>query len=134
MEIQVVERIDDAKAAGAMGLIEGNLTVMIHSGSRGLGYQVCEDALHELQNTPRKYGIDLPDKQLVCAPVQSPEGQRYLKAMRAAANFAWCNRQIMTPLAREAFSNVFGLPAEKLGMTLVYDVAHNIAQMEPYEV
>jgi len=134
MEVQVVERIDDAAAAAAMGLVEGNLTVMIHSGSRGLGYQVCEDALKELQDVPRKYGIDLPDKQLVCAPVHSREGQKYLGAMRAAANFAWCNRQIMTHLAREAFRNIFGLPAERLGMNLVYDVAHNIAKMEPYEV
>jgi tRNA-splicing ligase RtcB len=134
MEVQVVERIDDPKAAAAMGLVEGNLTVMIHSGSRGLGYQVCEDALKDLEHTPRKYGIELPDRQLVCAPVESPEGQAYLGAMRAAANFAWCNRQIMTHLAREAFANIFGQPAERLGMTLVYDVAHNIAKMEPYDV
>ena len=134
MEVQVVERIDDPKAAAAMGLVEGNLTVMIHSGSRGLGYQVCEDALKDLEHTPRKYGIELPDKQLVCAPVESAEGQAYLGAMRAAANFAWCNRQIMTHLAREAFANIFGQPAERLGMTLVYDVAHNIAKMEPYDV
>lgn len=134
LEVQVVEKIDDPKSAAVMGLVEGNLTVLIHSGSRGLGYQVCEDALKDLQDTPRKYGISLPDKQLVCAPVHSPEGQKYLGAMRAAANFAWCNRQIMTHLTREAFSKVFEMPAEKLGMTLVYDVAHNIAKMEPYEV
>ncbi len=134
LEVQVVEKIDDPKAAAAMGLVEGNLTVMIHSGSRGLGYQVCEDALKELHNVPHKYGIDLPDPQLICAPVHSPEGQRYLGAMRAAANFAWCNRQIMTHLARQAYSNVFGLPAERMGMSLVYDVAHNIAKMEPYNV
>jgi len=95
---------------------------------------VCEDALKDLEHTPRKYGIELPDRQLVCAPVESPEGQAYLGAMRAAANFAWCNRQIMTHLAREAFANIFGQPAERLGMTLVYDVAHNIAKMEPYDV
>lgn len=95
---------------------------------------MCEDALLELRDAPRKYGIDLPDRQLVCAPVNSPEGERYLGAMRAAANFAWSNRQIMTHLAREAFSQVFESPAEQLGMTLVYDVAHNIAKMEPYEV
>jgi len=134
LEVQVVEKIDDRQAASVMGLAEGQLTVMIHSGSRGLGYQVCEDALHELQHTPRKYGIELPDPQLVCAPIHSVEGQKYLKAMRAAANFAWCNRQIMTHLAREAFSNVFGLPPERLGMNLIYDVAHNIAKMEPYDV
>jgi tRNA-splicing ligase RtcB len=106
---------------------------MIHSGSRGLGYQVCEDALKELRDVPRKYGIDLPDRQLVCAPVESPEGQRYLGAMQAAANFAWANRQIMTYLARQAFERVFGRSATDLGMALVYDVAHNIAKLEEYE-
>jgi len=134
LEVQVVEHIDDPRAAQAMGLEQGHLTVMIHSGSRGLGYQVCEDALKRLHDVPGKYGIDLPDKQLVCAPVESPEGRHYLGAMRAAANFAWCNRQIMTHLAREAFFEVFGQSAEELGMSLVYDVAHNIAKMEPYEV
>ena len=134
MEVQVVDRVDDPQAAAVLGLEEGRLTVMIHSGSRGLGYQVCEDALKELHNVPQKYGIDLPDRQLVCAPVESPEGQRYLGAMRAAANYAWCNRQIMTHLARQSFAEIFGVPAERLGMTLVYDVAHNIAKMEPYDV
>jgi tRNA-splicing ligase RtcB len=107
---------------------------MIHSGSRGLGYQVCEDALKALRGVPEKYGIELPDRQLVCAPVRSPEGERYLGAMRAAANYAWANRQIMTHLARTAFAEVFDTPAEQLGMHLVYDVAHNIAKTEPYEV
>jgi tRNA-splicing ligase RtcB len=134
LEVQVVERVDDPAAAKAMGLEEGYITVMIHSGSRGLGYQVCDDSLKELRNVPRKYGIDLPDRQLVCAPVKSPEGEKYLGAMRAAANFAWANRQIMTYLARKAFSEVFEQPAERLGLHLVYDVAHNIAKMEPYEV
>ena len=134
LEVQVVDQIDDHQAANAFGLREGMLTVMIHSGSRGLGYQVCEDFLKLLQGAPKKYGIELPDKQLVCAPVRSNEGQRYLKAMRAAANYAWCNRQIMTHLARQAFAHVFEKSAEQLGMTLVYDVAHNIAKMEPYEV
>ena len=134
LEVQVVDRVDDPHSASILGLQEGYLTVLIHSGSRGLGYQVCEDALKELHNVPHKYGIDLPDRQLVCAPVESPEGQRYLGAMRAAANYAWCNRQIMTHLARETFAEVFETPAERLGMSLVYDVAHNIAKMEPYEV
>lgn len=134
LEVQYVEHIDDAPAAKAMGLEKGYVTVLIHSGSRGLGYQVCDDALKDLRGTPRKYGIDLPDKQLVCAPVDSPEGKKYLGAMRAAANFAWCNRQIMTHLAREAFARVFETSAERLGMHLVYDVAHNIAKMEPYDV
>ncbi len=134
LEVQVVEKVNDAKAAAVMGLVEGNIAVMIHSGSRGLGYQVCDDAIKDLRDAPRKYGIDLPDRQLVCAPVESPEGKRYLGAMQAAANYAWCNRQIMTHLARQVFGEVFEIPAERLGMALVYDVAHNIAKMEPYEV
>lgn len=134
LEVQFVDHVDDEKAAKALGLEKGTITVMIHSGSRGLGYQVCEDSLKDLRDVPRKYGIELPDKQLVCAPVHSSEGQRYLGAMRAAANFAWCNRQVMTHLAREVFADVFEKPAERMGMHLVYDVAHNIAKMEPYEV
>ncbi|MFQ5414716.1 MAG: RtcB family protein [Phycisphaerae bacterium] len=134
LEVQVVEHVDDARAASVMGLEPGCITVMIHSGSRGLGYQVCEDALKDLRNVPAQYGIDLPDAQLACAPVDSPEGVKYLGAMRSAANYAWCNRQIMTHLARGAFADVFDAPAERLGMSLVYDVAHNIAKMEAYDV
>ncbi|MCK4658808.1 MAG: RtcB family protein [Phycisphaerae bacterium] len=134
MEVQVVDQVDDPKAAEAMGLAKGNIAVMIHSGSRGLGYQVCDDALKDLRDTPRKYGIELPDKQLVCAPVRSPEGERYFGAMRAAANFAWCNRQIMTHLARQVFEEVFARSAEQLGMALIYDVAHNIAKTETHQI
>ncbi len=134
LEVQVVDEIADAELARALDLELGRVCVMIHSGSRGLGYQVCEDYLKLLRDTPKQYGIELPDRQLVCAPVNSPEGQQYLRAMRAAANFAWCNRQIMTHLARDVFSDVFGRSAEELGMSLLYDVAHNIAKMEPYEI
>ena len=134
LEVQHIEKVYDPQAAAAMGLEEGNVAVMIHSGSRGLGYQVCDDALKELRNVPTKYGIELPDKQLVCAPVESPEGQKYLGGMRAAANFAWANRQIMTYLARQAFEEFFGRRAEELGMHMIYDVAHNIAKIETYEV
>jgi tRNA-splicing ligase RtcB len=134
MEVQVVEEIVDPEAAQAFGLSLGQVTLMIHSGSRGLGYQVCEDSLKDLRDVPQKYGIELPDRQLVCAPVHSKEGQRYLGAMQAAANFAWANRQIMTHLAREVFADIFRRPPELLGMRLVYDVAHNIAKLEPYEV
>lgn len=134
LEVQVIDEVHDEEAAQAMGLVKGHITVLIHSGSRGLGYQVCEDALCDFRNVPAKYGIELPDRQLACAPVHSPEGQRYLGAMRAAANFAWSNRQIMTHLARQALAEVFGQPAEKLGLRLIYDVAHNIAKFEPYEV
>ncbi len=134
IEVQVVEEIVDPVAAAAFGLALGQVTLMIHSGSRGLGYQVCEDAIRELRDVPSKYGIDLPDRQLVCAPVESKEGQRYLGAMQAAANFAWANRQILTHLTREVFARFFGRTAENLGMRLVYDVAHNIAKFEQYEV
>ena len=134
IEVQVVERVYDPKAAAVMKLAEGGVAVMIHSGSRGLGYQVCEDSLKVLHGAPEKYGIELPDRQLVCAPVDSPEGRKYLGAMRAAANFAWANRQIMTYLARQVFERFLGRPAEKLGMSMIYDVAHNIAKTETYEI
>ena len=117
-----------------LGLVKGYIAVTIHSGSRGFGYQVCEDSLKTLRGVPQKYGIELPDRQLVCAPVNSEEGQRYLGAMRAAANYAWCNRQILLHLTRQVFAEVFEQSAESLGMQLIYDVAHNIAKTEPYEV
>ena len=134
LEVQVVDEVVDEPVARTLGLKAGTVCVMIHSGSRGLGHQVCEDALHALHQTPQKYGIDLPDRQLACAPVNSPEGERYLGAMRAAANFAWCNRQILTYLAREVFESVFGRPWTDLGMDLIYDVAHNIAKMETHRI
>lgn len=134
MEVQVVDHIFDEPAASVMNLALGQITVMIHSGSRGLGYQVCEDYLHALHKAPAKFGITLPDRQLVCAPVRSSEGQRYLGAMRAAANFAWSNRQILAHLARQTFAQVFGATDHALGMEMIYDVAHNIAKMEPYEI
>ena len=134
LEVQVVESVHDAAAADVMRLQRGTVCVMIHSGSRGLGYQVCDDALRALRGVPEKYGIELPDRQLVCAPVVSPEGQDYLGAMRAAANFAWCNRQLLMWQAREVFAEVFGRPWEALDMQLVYDVAHNIAKLERHRV
>jgi len=134
VEIQVVDKIVDEKAARVMGLEEGLVCVMIHSGSRGLGYQVCDDALKKLRNVPTKYGIQLPDRQLACAPVDSPEGQEYLGAMRCAANYAWANRQLLMWQVREVFAEFFGQSWESLQMGLVYDVAHNIAKMEQHEV
>jgi tRNA-splicing ligase RtcB len=134
LEVQVVDEIFDEAAARAMHLARGMVCVMIHSGSRGLGYQVCDDALRALRGVPEKYGIVLPDRQLACAPVNSPEGQRYLGAMRAAANYAWCNRQLLMWQAREAFEAVLGTPWQQLQMNLVYDVAHNIAKFEEHEV
>ncbi len=134
MEVQVVDAVFDDEAAGVMGLEKDMVCVMIHSGSRGLGYQVCDDALHALRGVPEKYGIALPDRQLACAPIDSPEGQHYIGAMRAAANYAWCNRQLLLWQAREAFERVFGLPWQELQMNLVYDVAHNIAKFEEHKV
>jgi tRNA-splicing ligase RtcB len=134
LEVQVVEEIFDENAAAAMGLTRHQVCVMIHSGSRGLGYQVCDDALRELRDAPAKYGISLPDRQLVCAPIDSPEGRHYLGAMRAAANYAWCNRQLLMWQAREVFQTIFGQPWETLRMSLVYDVAHNIAKFEEHAV
>jgi tRNA-splicing ligase RtcB len=134
LEVQIVEEIFDDEAAKVMGLEQDAVCVMIHSGSRGLGYQVCDDALRALRNVPAKYGISLPDRQLACAPVESPEGKRYLRAMRAAANFAWANRQLLMWQTREVFADFFGQSWESLKMNLVYDVAHNIAKLEEHTV
>ncbi|MEN6459288.1 MAG: RtcB family protein [Thermoguttaceae bacterium] len=134
LEVQIVEEICDAEASRTMGLEQGAVCVMIHSGSRGLGYQVCDDSLVDLRKAPAKYGIELPDRQLACAPVESPEGQHYLRAMRCAANFAWANRQLLMWQTREAFADFFGQPWESLQMGLVYDVAHNIAKLEEHTI
>lgn len=134
LEVQVVDQVFDEAAARAMGLAQDMVCVMIHSGSRGLGYQVCDDALAQLRRAPEKYGIALPDRQLVCAPVESPEGRHYIGAMCAAANFAWCNRQLLMWQARECFEKVLGQPWQELQMNLVYDVAHNIAKFERHTV
>lgn len=134
LEVQVVDAIFDEQAAQVMGLEKDQVCVMIHSGSRGLGYQVCDDALALLRKAPEKYGIQLPDRQLACAPVNSSEGQQYLAAMRAAANFAWCNRQLLMQQAREVFAEVFGRSWQDLQMELVYDVCHNIAKFEEHVV
>ncbi len=134
VELQVVERVEDEAVAAAFGLELGQLCVLIHSGSRGLGYQVCDDALRALRGVPERYGIDLPDRQLACAPVNSPEGAAYLGAMRAAANYAFCNRQLIAQQVREVFERFFGRPWQRLGLELVYDVAHNIAKLERHRV
>lgn len=132
LEVQVVDQVWDEPIADVLGLRANMVCVMIHSGSRGLGYQVCDDALRQLRHVPRRYGIDLPDRQLVCAPIDSPQGQHYLGAMRAAANFAWCNRQLLMWQAREVFESVFGRRWQELDMQLIYDVAHNIAKLEEH--
>ncbi len=134
VEVQVVEHLEDAAAAEAFGLSVGQVCVLVHSGSRGLGYQVCDDALRALRGVPERHGIELPDRQLACAPLDSEEGRAYLGAMRAAANFAFGNRQLLTVAVREAFEGVFGAHWERLGLDLVFDVAHNIAKLETHEV
>jgi len=135
LEIQVVDEIYDEEVARVFGIDHvGQVTIMIHSGSRGFGYQICDDYLIVMANAMRKYHISVPDRQLACAPVQSPEGQRYIAAMACAANYAWANRQAMAHWTREAFSRVFGQGPHKLGMRQVYDVAHNIAKIEEHDV
>jgi len=135
LEIQVVDEVYDQNAADAFGITgPGQITVMIHTGSRGFGHQVCEDSLQVMQKAVAKYGIDLPDRQLACAPVKSQEGQDYLGAMACAANFAWANRQAIAHWVRESFERVMGAGAHKLGLRQVYDVAHNIAKIEDHAV
>jgi tRNA-splicing ligase RtcB len=135
LEIQVVEEVYDESVAQAFGITgKGQITVMIHTGSRGFGHQVCEDSLRVMQKAVQRYNISLPDRQLACAPVTSPEGQQYLGAMRSAANFAWANRQAIAHWVRESFEKVMGAGAHKLGLRQVYDVAHNIAKIEEHQV
>ena len=134
LEVQVVDHVFDEEVAEAFGLEKDRICVMIHSGSRGLGYQVCDDALADFRGVPEKYGIALPDRQLACAPANSPEGRKYIGAMRAAANFGFCNRQLLMQQAREVFADVFGRSWEDLEMELLYDVAHNIAKLEEHTV
>jgi len=135
LEVQAVDEIYDARAAATMGIdAPGQVVVFIHCGSRGLGHQVCTDYLKVAQRSATEHGISLVDRQLACMPFRSEEGQEYFRAMSAAANFAWANRQLITHGVREAFSQVFRQAPEALGMSLVYDVAHNIAKLEEYEV
>ena len=134
LELQVVDEVVDPATAAAWGVRPGQVMVMIHSGSRGFGHQVCTDYLQRMAAATRRYGFDLPDRQLACAPVDSPEGRDYLAAMAAAANFAFANRQVMQHEVRQAFEQVFRLPWERLGVRLLYDVAHNIAKRETHVV
>ena len=134
LEIQYVDEIYDGKAADALGLFTGQMTVMIHTGSRGFGHQVCTDFLEVMERAVSKYHIDLPDRELACAPFESPEARDYLAAMRAAANYAWANRQCIMHWTREAFLHVFSATPRQLGMSLIYDVAHNIAKVEDHKV
>jgi tRNA-splicing ligase RtcB len=134
IEISVVEEVFDQAAAGVYGLEAGQAVVWIHSGSRGLGHQVCTDYLEVMGKAVTKYGIRLPDRQLACAPVQSEEGQDYFAGMAAAANYAWANRQVMTHWVRQALAKSLGTTPQDLGLQLVYDVAHNIAKFEEHVV
>jgi tRNA-splicing ligase RtcB len=134
LEVQVVEEVLDAEAARAFELEADQVTVMIHSGSRGLGYEVCDNYLQVMDRAVRKYGIVLPDRQLGCAPLDSEEGRAYLKAMACAANYAWANRQCLMHWTRKTFEKTLGIGPRDLGMRLVYDVCHNIAKIEEHEV
>lgn len=134
VEVQVVEEIYEDEIADKMGIFKDQVCVMTHTGSRGLGYQVCEDYMKIMIPVAGKYRIELPDKQLACAPYWSEEGMQYFGAMACAANYAWTNRQCITHLVRRVFEKVFGKGEGKLGMRLVYDVAHNIAKIEKHVV
>lgn len=133
-ELGYVAEIYDTEAAAAFGLGKGEVTLLVHSGSRGLGHQVCDDALHTMLRASAKYGIVLPDRQLCAAPLASPEARDYFAAMACAVNFAFANRQVMTHFAREALAAFFARSAQELGLRLVYDVCHNIAKWEEHEV
>jgi tRNA-splicing ligase RtcB len=131
VEIQWVEEIHDEEAARAMGLRKDGVTVMVHCGSRGLGHQVCTDYLAQMGAAMKKYGLSVPDRQLACVPVDSPEGQSYLEAMNAAANYAWANRQGILHFLRNAFRTIFGKATR---LDLLYDVCHNIAKREKHQI
>jgi tRNA-splicing ligase RtcB len=133
LEIGVINKIFDATAAKVFGLRqEGQVVLWVHTGSRGLGHQVCSDYLRVMESASHKYGITLPDRELASVPVTCQEGRRYLGAMAAAANFAWANRQMITHWVRKAFSKTFDINESEL--KLIYDVAHNIAKVEEHEV
>jgi len=134
IEVGIVDTIFNQAAADGYGLFEGQITLMIHSGSRGLGHQVCDDFLAIMNRGSKKLGFHLPDRQLACAMIKSEEGERYFNAMACAANYAWANRQLLLHRAREVFYHVFSIGPRDLDMKLVYDVCHNIAKKEEHVV
>ena len=134
LEVQLVEEIYDEKMAAAFGLWKDQVAIEVHSGSRGLGHQVCTDYINVMLQAAVKYKINLPDRQLCCAPINSPEGERYFGAMAAAANYAWCNRQLLMHWTRESFAKAMGASPAKLGISLIYDVCHNVAKKEKHLV
>jgi len=134
IEVDVVEQVYDAQAAGVLGLLEGSLVVQIHCGSRGLGHQVCSDYVQSFQAAVKRYNIQLPDRELVCAPLNSPEGQDYLSAMRCAANYAFANRQVLAFHARRAFEAALGTKGLPFQLFQIYDIAHNMAKIETHRI
>jgi len=134
LEVGYVAEIYDEDAAQAMGLFEGQITVIIHSGSRGFGYQVCDDYLDVMDQAMKRYGIELPDRQLACTPIPSDEGQQYLGAMRSAINYAFANRQVMAHNTRRAFEETLETGPRHVGLYTIYEVAHNIAKFETHPV
>jgi tRNA-splicing ligase RtcB len=134
LECSRVDRIYDASTAAALGLEPGRVMLLIHSGSRGLGHQTCDDYLRVMGTAMARYGIQLPDRQLAAAPINSPQGRSYLGAMAAAANFAWCNRQLIMHLAGRALEQALQIGPRELGLSLIYDVCHNIAKFEEHVV
>ncbi len=134
LEVGYVAEIYDEDAARALGLFPDQITTIIHCGSRGFGYQVCDDYLGLMDKAVRKYGITLPDRQLACAPIESPEGKKYFGAMACAINFAFANRQVIADNTRKAFEKVLRKSPSEIGMRVVYEVAHNIAKIETHEV
>lgn len=127
LEVQVVDRVEDAAAAARFGLVEGQVTVMLHTGSRGFGHQICTDHVRRMDASMARHGLSVPDRQLACAPLSSKEGQDYFAAMCAAANFGWCNRHVIAWRVRQVFARLFGDP---VSLRTVYDVAHNTAKLE----
>lgn len=134
LEVQKMDKIYDEATAEVFGIEEGMITVLIHTGSRGCGHQICSDYLRTMDKAAKRYQINLPDRQLACAPVDSEEAQDYFKAMSAAANYAWTNRQMIVHWVRESFEKVYKRDAEDMGMEIVYDVAHNIAKKEVHKI
>ncbi len=135
LEVAVVDHIYEPEIANAMGINQlGQVMLLVHCGSRGLGHQTADDYIKEMVVAMKKYGIELPDRQLACSPIDSPEGKAYLSAMRCAANYAWANRQCITHWVREAFCQVMGRKGEDAGLELIYDVTHNIAKIEEHSV
>ncbi|MFC2084898.1 RtcB family protein [Bacteroidota bacterium] len=134
LEIDIVEEIYDIEKAAKLGIFKGQILIMVHSGSRGLGYQICDDYLKLLVRNENKYGFNLPDKQLACAPLSSGEGKNYFSAMKCAANFAWNNRQVIMHLTKKSLMHTLNIPEKDLDFKLIYDVCHNIAKVEEHMI